>query len=274
MAVHRARGRLQPDPFEPYNRVQVLFSPRTASRKVWGRTSTGPEDILTSMIQGPSVKPGVIDLLGLLAYAELGSFFRLAGDAELAPSLRSKGQLAALAAAEQTHYQTLRERLVKLGADPEKAMAPFVEPLDSWQKRTAPQSWLESLVKTYVGDGIANDFYRKVAGLADEETADLVNSVLAETGRAEFVADTVRAALEEDPKLAGRLSLWARRLVGEALSQAQQVAVGRPELAALLAEEKAEGEAGGVSDLAAISRMFASLTEAHAARLAAMGLDR
>ncbi len=225
------------------------------------------------MIQGPSVKPGVIDLLGLLAYAELGSFFRLAGDAELAPSLRSKGQLAALAAAEQTHYQTLRERLVELGADPEEAMAPFVEPLDSWQERTAPQSWLESLVKTYVGDGIANDFYRKVAGLADEETADLVNGVLAETGRAGFVVDTVRAALDEDPKLAGRLSLWARRLVGEALSQAQQVAVGRPELAALLAEEKAEGEAGGVSDLAAISRMFASLTEAHAARLAAMGLD-
>src|SRR5699024_9228100 len=118
------------------------------------------------------------------------------------------------------------------------------EPLDSWQKRTAPQSWLESLVKTYVGDGIANDFYRKVAGLADEETADLVNSVLAETGRAEFVADTVRAALEEDPKLAGRLSLWARRLVGEALSQAPQVAVGRPEVAAVLAGGKAEGEAG------------------------------
>lgn len=273
MAVHRARGRLQPDPFEPYNRVQVLFSPRTASREDRGRPGVGPEDILTSMIQGPSVKPGVIDLLGLLAYAELGSFFRLAGDAELAPSLRSKGQLAALAAAEQTHYQTLRERLVELGADPEEAMAPFVEPLDSWQERTAPQSWLESLVKTYVGDGIANDFYRKVAGLADEETADLVNGVLAETGRAGFVADTVRAALDEDPKLAGRLSLWARRLVGEALSQAQQVAVGRPELAALLAEEKAEGEAGGVSDLAAISRMFASLTEAHAARLAAMGLD-
>lgn len=273
MAVHRARGRLQPDPFEPYNRVQVLFSPRTASREDRGRPGAGPEDILTSMIQGPSVKPGVIDLLGLLAYAELGSFFRLAGDAELAPSLRSKGQLAALAAAEQTHYQTLRERIVELGADPEEAMAPFVEPLDSWQERTAPQSWLESLVKTYVGDGIANDFYRKVAGLADEETADLVNGVLAETGRAGFVADTVRAALGEDPKLAGRLSLWARRLVGEALSQAQQVAVGRPELAALLAEEKAEGEAGGVSDLAAISRMFASLTEAHAARLAAMGLD-
>lgn len=226
------------------------------------------------MTTGPSADAGVIDLLGLLAYAELGSFFRLADDAGLAPSLRSKGQLAALAAAEQAHYQTLRDRLEELGVVPEEAMEPFVAPLDAWHERTGAQSWLESLVKTYVGDGIAGDFYRKVAALADEETATLVEGVLAETGRAEFVAATVRAAVAEDPKLAGRLSLWARRLVGEALSQAQHVAVSRPRLASLLVED-AEGsaDATGLGDLAAVSRMFASLTDRHKARLDAMGLS-
>lgn len=227
-----------------------------------------PDDTLTGMTQGPSASPGVIDLLGLLAYAELVSFFRLADDAVLAPSLRSKGQLAALAATEQAHYQALRGRLEELGADPEGAMEPFVEPLDAWHDRTEPQSWLESLVKTYVGDGIAGDFYRRVAVLADERTRTLVEGVLAETGRAEFVSTTVRTAVEEDPKLAGRLSLWARRLVGEALSQAQGVAVARPDLAALLtegAENSVDGS--GLSGLAAVSRTFASLTGRHAARL-------
>ncbi|MFD3685193.1 ferritin-like fold-containing protein [Nocardiopsis sp. NPDC058631] len=226
------------------------------------------------MTKGPSADPGVIDLLGLLAYAELGSFFRLADDAGLAPSLRSKGQLAALAAAEQAHYQTLRDRLEELGFVPEEAMEPFVAPLDAWHERTEAQSWLESLVKTYVGDGIAGDFYRKVAALADEETAVLVEGVLAETGRAEFVAGAVRAAVAEDPTLAGRLSLWARRLVGEALSQAQHVAVSRPRLAALLAEDpQRSADATGLGDLAAVSRMFASLTDRHKARLDAMGLS-
>ncbi|WP_460746285.1 ferritin-like fold-containing protein [Nocardiopsis oceani] len=229
------------------------------------------------MTNGPSADVGVIDLLGLLAYAELGSFFRLADDAGLAPSLRTKGQLAGLAATEQSHYQALRDRLVELGVDPEEAMAPFVTPLDAWHERTEPQSWLESLVKTYVGDGIAGDFYRKVGELADEDTRSLVVAVLAETSRAEFVAGQVRAALDEDPKLAGRLSLWARRLVGEALSQAQAVAVERPQLAALLARDtQARPDEGagdsGLGDLAAVSRMFASLTEGHAARLTAMGL--
>ncbi|MFI6574504.1 ferritin-like fold-containing protein [Nocardiopsis sp. NPDC050513] len=229
------------------------------------------------MTQGPSADPGVIDLLGLLAYAELGSFFRLADDAGLAPTLRAKGQLAALAATEQAHYQALCDRLEELGADPEEAMAPFVAPLDAWTERTEPQSWLESLVKTYIGDGIAGDFYARVAGLADDETRVLIEGVLAETGRAEFVAETVRGALEEDPKLAGRLALWARRLVGEALSQAQAAAVRRPELATLLAGGAEGGDrrsapTSGAGDLAAVSRMFASLTEGHARRLRAMGL--
>lgn len=224
------------------------------------------------MTKGPSADPGVIDLLGLLAYAELGSFFRLADDAGLAPSLRTKGDLAGLAADEQRHYRLLRDHLEELGVDPEEAMAPFVKPLDVWHERTEPQSWLESLVKAYVGDGIAGDFYLKVAELADPETRELVEEVLAETGRAEFIAEQVRAALELDLKLAGRLSLWARRLVGEALSQAQTVAVERPELAALVTRDAAAADGSGLSDLAAVSRMFASLTEGHAKRLSAMGL--
>lgn len=227
------------------------------------------------MTKGPSADPGVIDLLGLLAYAELGSFFRLAADAGLAPSLRTKGDLAGLAADEQRHYRLLRDRLEELGVDPEEAMAPFVKPLDAWHERTEPQSWLESLVKAYVGDGIAGDFYLKVAELADPATRELVEDVLAETGRAEFIAEQVRAALELDPKLAGRLSLWARRLVGEALSQAQTVAVERPDLAALVTRDVGVAEDGsGLSDLAAVSRMFATLTEGHVKRLSAMGLGR
>ncbi|MUL39841.1 hydroxylase [Streptomonospora sp. PA3] len=226
----------------------------------------------------------MIDLLGLLAYARLVAFFRLADDAELAPTLASKGALADLAAAEHANYRRLHDRLAELGADPESAMEPFVVPLDAWHARTEPQSWLESLVKAYVGDGIADDFYGKLAELCDEQTQELVRGTLVDSGRAEFVAAQVRAAIADDPRLAGRLSLWARRLVGEALSQAQSVAARRPELAALLgagargtakdADSGADGaEAAEAADLAAVSRMFADLTEGHTARLEAMGLN-
>jgi hypothetical protein len=216
------------------------------------------------------VDRGVIDLLGLLAYAELVSFFRLASDAELAPTLADKAELAAFAATEQAHHQVLRRKLVELGVDPEEAMQPFIAPLDAWHAHTTPQTWLESLVKAYVGDGIAADFYRQVAEVTDPEIRELVVDVLSEEGRAEFIAAKVKQAVAEEPTLAGRLALWARRLVGEALSQAQRVALDRPQLAELLAKGDSSEERNG--DLAAVSRIFARLTESHNARLQGMGL--
>ncbi|MER7501882.1 ferritin-like fold-containing protein [Nonomuraea pusilla] len=210
--------------------------------------------------------PGVVDLLGVLAYAELSAFARMAEDAAtLAPSLGDRAALSELAVAEYSHFRLLRDRLAELGADPEQAMAPFVAALDAWHARTKPSDWLQALVKAYVGDAIALDFYREAARHLDPEIAKLVDEVLVDEGRSEFAVARVRALVEAEPPAGGRVALWARRLVGEALSQAQQVAAARPELARLLVER-----AGG--EQADISRLFATLTEAHNKRMAAMGL--
>jgi len=208
---------------------------------------------------------GVIDLLGLLAYASLVAFFQLSDDAALAASLADKADLAELAVAEFGHFQLLRERIKDMGTDPQEAMRPFVDPVDAFHARTAPSDWLEGLIKAYVGDGIADDFYRLVAQLLDAPTKELVLEVLADSGHAQFVISRVREAISADPAVAGRLALWARRLVGEALSQAQRVAAEREPLARLLA-------GASPAQLGEIGRMFAALTDAHAERMAALGL--
>jgi ferritin-like protein len=209
---------------------------------------------------------GVIELLGLLAYALLVAFFRLVEDAALAESLADKAALAEMAVAEFGHFRLLRDRIQELDVDPDEAMRPFVAAIDEFHARTAPSDWLESLVKAYVGDGIAADFYRTVAELLDSQTRDLVLEVLMDTGHAGFAVARVREAIETDPRVAGRLALWARRLVGEALGQAQRVAAEREALASLLAGAE-------VSQLGEIGRMFAELTDAHARRMAALGLS-
>jgi ferritin-like protein len=214
---------------------------------------------------GDVVLRGVVDLLGVLSYALLVAFFRLVEDAALAESLADKAALGEMAVAEFGHFRLVRARLRELDVDPDEAMRPFVAPLDEFHARTAPSDWLEGLVKAYVGDGIAVDFCRAVVDLLDEHTQELVREVLRDTGHAEFVVARVREAIEADPRVAGRLALWARRLVGEALGQAQRVVADRPALAVLLAGEE-------VTQLGAIGRMFAQLTDAHARRMAALGL--
>ena len=59
---------------------------------------------------------------------------------------------------------------------------------------------------------------------------ELILEVLADAGRAEFAVREVQAAIAEQPAVAGRLALWARRLVGEAISQTQHVLADRDSL--------------------------------------------
>jgi hypothetical protein len=206
-----------------------------------------------------------IDLLGLLCYAELTAFERLAADASLAPSLEDKAALAGMAVAEFNHYQVLHDRLEALGVNSTEAMSPFVGPLDAYHESTTPADWLESLVKAYVGDGFAADFYRELAEFMDEEVQSLIVDVLDDTGHADFAVAHVRSATEADPTVAGRLALWGRRLVGEALVQAQRVAVDRDDLARLVV--------GGVGDLVAVGELLARLTQRHSERMDTLGLQ-
>ncbi|MDH6141737.1 MULTISPECIES: ferritin-like fold-containing protein [Kitasatospora] len=217
----------------------------------------------------PGYRAAVLDLLGALAYGELSAFERLADDAKLAPGLADKAALARMASAEFQHYQLLHDRLAEIGADPTEAMTPFVEPLESFHRVTRPSDWLEGLVKAYVGDSIATDFYREVAVRLDDDTRELVLRVMDDTGHAQFAVDKVRQAIEQDPRVGGRLALWGRRLMGEALSQAQHVVAERDALSNLLV---GGAEVRGF-DLVEVGKMFNRITEAHTKRMSALGLS-
>ena len=216
----------------------------------------------------PEYRAAVVDLIAVLCYGELTAFERLAADAAMAPTIDDKAAIAGMATAEYRHFLVLRDRLLDLGVVPEEAMSPFRRAYEEFHTHTAPSDWLEGLVKAYVGDGIGTDFYREIANFVDEDTRALVISVCDDLGQSEFIVDRVRAAINEDPRVGGRLALWGRRLVGEALSQAQRVAAERDALSTLLV--------GGVdrpgTDLAEIGRMLARLTDNHARRMAALGL--
>jgi hypothetical protein len=216
----------------------------------------------------PQYRAAVIDLLAVLAVSELTAFERMAADSVLAPTFADKASIGELATAEFRHFIALRNRLVELGADPEIAMEPFRQTLEDFHMKTKPTDWLEGLMKAFVGDGIGLDFYREISSYVDPKTRELVHEVCDDLSQAAYVVERIRTAIEEDPKVAGRLALWGRRLVGEALSQAQRVAAERDTLAVLII--------GGVdrpgADLAEIGRMLARLTDNHSRRMADLGL--
>jgi hypothetical protein len=228
-----------------------------------------PPSDLPVAFSDPVYLAAVIDLLGAIAYGELSAFERLVDDSKLAPTVRDKVAMGAMASLEFGHVSRLHERIRELGTDPFDAMAPFQGPIDLFHAHTAPADWHEGLVKAYVGDGLAADFYREIAAYLDSGTRDLIIASLDDAGQADFAVRHIRQAIADDPRLGGRLALWGRRLMGEALSQAQRVAAERDALSALLA--------GGIDrpglDLAAIGRMFTRITERHNERMAELGLS-
>lgn len=248
-----------------------------AARVVHVTSTSGPADARpdAALVDLPdwAPRPGrvgqdvdaVVELLAVLCYGELTAFERLADDARLAPTLTDRGALAGMAAAEFGHYQKLADRLVELGRDPEAVMAPYILALDGFHDSTRPSSWLEGLVKAYVGDGIGTDFYREAATWLDEPDRSLVLEVLGETGQSSFAVHAVRSAIAREPRLKGRLALWARRLVGEALTQAQRVAADRDALVRLIV--------GGSGDLTEVGALLTRITDAHKQRMVALGLD-
>ncbi|MFN8097354.1 MAG: ferritin-like fold-containing protein [Dermatophilaceae bacterium] len=223
---------------------------------------------MTEPVDSPGYRSAVAELLGLLACGELAAFSRLAADAETAPSFGVRAGMAGLAVREYEHFRLLADELTTRGVDPETAMAGFSAHFDTFNERTRPSTWLEGVVKAYVGEGIAADFYREIAAYVDDPTRALVERALDDQERTDYLVRIAREAMAADPGTSGRLALWARRLLGEALTQAQAVAVERDGLTALLA-----GTYGGAgADLAEMGRMFARLTDAHVARMERLGL--
>src|SRR6201987_3591823 len=151
--------------------------------------------------------PGVNKLCALVAYGEIAAFYRLTDEARMAPDLRGRISMASMAAAEMNHYELLRDALDKRGVDVVTAMSKYVSALENYHRLTMPSTWLEALVKTYVGDALAADLYLEIADGLPDEIADVVRAALAETGHSQFVVAEVRAAVTASGKQRARHAL-------------------------------------------------------------------
>ncbi|MBG6182148.1 tRNA isopentenyl-2-thiomethyl-A-37 hydroxylase MiaE [Arthrobacter sp. CAN_A214] len=206
----------------------------------------------------------IVDLFGVIAYGELSGFERLSSDARFSPSLADRAGLGRLAVLEFEHFEMVSSHLSGLGVDVEEAMAPFQASVDSFHERTRPGDWYESLMKAYVIDAISGDFYRALADRLDPDTRSLIGRIESGEG-SPLLYRRLKEALADDPRLASRLALWGRRLVGEALTQAQRIGIEREFLGGLLfadASDHAEHT----------TALFSQLTRNHSRRMGALGL--
>ncbi|MCW2734638.1 MAG: hypothetical protein JWR13_5454 [Mycobacterium sp.] len=227
--------------------------------------AASPEQTVDPATTAASVEhAGVNQLFALLAYGEVAAFYRLTEEARMAPNLAGRINMASMAAAEMNHYELLREALAKRGVDIVSAMTKYASALENYHRLTTPSTWLEALVKTYIGDALAADFYLEITDALPGDAADVVRAVLSETGHSQFVVAEVKAAVTASDKQRHRLALWSRRLLGEAITQAQYVLAEHDELVDLVVSS---GEG-----LGQLTEFFGRLQNTHNRRVHELGL--
>lgn len=216
----------------------------------------------------PGDSTGTVRLLGLVARASLSAFEQLALASSQAEELGDSLLFARLAARQFDQMNQVESVLAGEGITPENAMRPFSSALNSFEQATTPTTWAERLLKVHLTRGLGSDFVDLVSPRLPGDLLGLISHGKASTLLEGQADERLRAVLAAAPDDRGRVSLFGRRVLGEALGQAQWVAAREVELSSLLTGASEDSS----HDLERISEMMGEVTSRHNARMEALGL--
>lgn len=194
--------------------------------------------------------------LGQVAYLTLVLFENLSRAVASAPTTQGKTTLSRAAAEVLEAHEGLVAELTARKVDPAAAMDPFRLPLDDFQRRTQGADWYEVLVTCFLTAGFLTDFFTGLAAGLPPALGERVSRLLdVDTGE-ELLVQELRDAIDGSPRLASRLAMWGRRLVGDTMLIARS---------ALAIDRELPGEER-------IEPVFTELIAAHTRRMDALGL--
>ena len=230
----------------PYRRTNV---PRVKPR----RESVAQVD----RVDLAELTPELLPYLGQAAYVQLALFETLSRAVSVAPTAASKVAVSRVAALALAKHHGLAAEIKRLGHEPGPAMAPFAARIDEYARLTLGADWYEMLVTAYLTAGLLGDFQRQLAsGLQADARARIIPLLSGDDGHT-FLIDELRSAIDANPRLASRLAMWGRRLVGDTLL------IARSSLANVSHTRRDEDR---------LEPAFTELISAHTRRMDALGL--
>jgi hypothetical protein len=198
-----------------------------------------------------------MSFLGRAAYVQLTIFENLGRVIANAPTTESKAALSRAASLSLAKYHGLSAEIERHGQSPADAMGSSATEVDHFQRVTRGADWFESVTTCYVTAGFLDDFFLRVGGGLPDVAAPRVAEVLGAESGEKLIAAELLAAIESNPRLAARLALWGRRLVGDTM---------------LIARSTLATSENHDSDEARIEPVFTELIALHTRRMDALGL--
>jgi len=221
------------------------------------RLRSRADDQVTTKVDLVEFTPDLMGYLGRAAYVELTLFENLSRAMSSAPSTSAKTAIGRAAELSLGKHRMLVDEITRAGGDPAEVMEPFSADVDRFERATHGADWFEALVTCYLTAGFLDDFFARLAlGLPADSGKRIAAIFTGESGEG-LLAQLLQDAIEENPRLASRLAMWGRRLVGDTMLVARS---------SLLYTENHK------SDEARIEPVFTELIAAHTRRMDALGL--
>ncbi|HXD60348.1 MAG TPA: ferritin-like fold-containing protein [Lacisediminihabitans sp.] len=161
--------------------------------------------------------PALVPFLGQAAYIQLSIFEALTQAINSAPTPGAKVAVSRVAATSLAKHHGLVAELERNGANAGEAMAPYTERIDHYRRITRGDDWYELVTACYLTAGILDDFFLSLASGLPRAAAERIETVLSSDAGGDILAHELQSAIDTDPRLASRLAMWGRRLVGDTL---------------------------------------------------------
>lgn len=201
--------------------------------------------------------PDLTAFLGQAAYVQLTIFENLSRAIAAAPTTEAKAGLSRVAGLSLAKHHGLTAEISRRGWEPGEVMEPYTEGTDEFQRFAQGADWFETLVTCYVTAGFLDDFFaRLAAGLAPDPGTRIIELLSSRSDEAVLVGELL-AAIDDNPRLASRLAMWGRRLIGDTM---------------LVARRALAPSENQLRDEARIEPVFTELIAAHTRRMDVLGL--
>jgi hypothetical protein len=211
----------------------------------------------TTKVDIADLAPEPLSFLGQAAYFELGAFEALARAVATSPNLESKEGISSAAGRALTKHHGLIAEIRRRGGEPAEVMAPFVPSLDHFRAITAGADWHELLLGCYLTAGLLDDFFIRLSVGLPADAGPRAAQILHDDAGTDVLVAELQAGIAADPRLASRLAMWGRRLVGDCLLVARSAMHFSGDLA---------------DDESRLEPVFTELISAHTRRMDGLGL--
>ncbi len=163
------------------------------------------------------LKPDPDAFLARLVYLRLALFESATAVAGRSTDLADREAVTRVAAVVLEQHTALSAMLESRGLTPAVAMHPYTAEIDRYRRRLADAGWHESVLTLHLATGLLDDFFATLAAGLPAPDDGRVGAVLdREIGHGALVA-ILESGIAADRRLASRLALWGRRVVGDTL---------------------------------------------------------